>query len=736
MKSRLLTLLRLLALAALLAPAASRAQGMLVPTDPSIGPLGLKHHRVDIQVHDATAVTKIEQVFNNHTGRPLEATFFFPTPADAVITDFRLMVNGEMKKGEVVDKDEANRIYTDIVRRLQDPGIVDWMSPTLFKARIFPVPANGNQKVEVTYTSVMPFLDGTYKLAYPLKTPEKAWATLEDFTLTTRIEQSVPLKAVYSPTHRIAVSRRGDHQATVGFEEDKVRLDRDFLLYLGVSKQDIGLHVLTHQKPGESGYFMLMAAPKEVFSSTEIQGKAISFVLDTSGSMQGAKMEHAKKALLWTLDRLGSDDRFNVIRFSSDVERLGNELVAASSQNIERAKAFVSEFEATGGTAIDDALREALNQEVRGANHLVFFITDGRPTIGETDTKAILANAGRHNQKGARIFALGIGDDLNTHLLDQLALAHGGASHYVKPSEDIQTHVAALYNQIAFPVLSDLKLDISAVKTFATLPSRLPDLFKGSQLVLFGRFRGEGDALIRLSGRMGGQEKRYDFEASFGQDSDHPFIEELWAHRQVGFLLDQIRLHGETQALKEEVVQLAKQYGIVTPYTSYLVVEGTIPSDPAPILQRRTEDAPRASAGMPAQAPEAREQMIREAAKAGADFGKAEGAGGVRDAKVLEEYKDKSVVDEDMRGLRRASDRVFRFRDSRWTDEAYQTSLPTLRIAPYSAAWLAVAKAHPKLRPALALGERVVVVIGKLALLVEPGGQTELSAQELGQLKP
>lgn len=738
---------------------------MLIPTDASLPPLALKHHRVAIDVRDGTSVTTIEQVYRNHTDRPLEATYLFPIPDGAVIIEFQLLVNGKLQRGEVLERDKADQIYTDIVRRMRDPGIVDWVGKNVFRARIYPVPPRGDQKLVIKYTQILPFLDGTYKIAYPLKTSAQAAQTLEDMTLTVNVAESVPIRTVYSPSHRVSVGRKDEHHATVGFEGDKIVLDQDFVLYVGVAKGDVGMSLLTYRPPGEAGYFLLMAAPKAVFDTDEIQGKAITFVLDTSGSMTGTKLEQAKRALLYSLGRLGGDDRFNVIRFSSDVESFQPALVAASAANVEAAKRFVAGFEAAGGTAIDEALQAALATRVGGSEpHLVLFLTDGRPTVGETDTKAILERAAAQNggASGARIFALGIGEDLNTHLLDQLAGAHGGTSAYVAPGEDMDAQIAALYNQIAFPVLTDVALDIDKIKTYATLPGSLPDIFRGGQLLVVGRYRDSGDSLIRLTGRMGGEARRFDYEGSFpsATASDNEFIAALWAHRQVGVLLDQIRLRGETPELKEEVVQLAKRFGIVTPYTSYLVVEDgvaqgpppmTVPRPRMPRTERRQFDVmpgSGASAAPAASAPgdlddEAAERVVIETARAtksasregrGGGFAAESGRDAVDAAQAVRHMKDKERAGSDVRGVKYVAGHVFTYRGDRWVDESVGGALETVAVAPYSAAWMALARALPWLRDAFALGEQVTVRVGRYALVVGAGGAATLDAARVKRI--
>ena len=802
----LATLASILAVASLTAPGA-HAAGLLVPTDQHLGPLQVKHQRVEIDVKDGTSVTRVEQVFLNPTGRALEATYLFPVPTDAVMVDFKLMVGGVMKHGEVLPKDKANRIYSDIVRRMKDPGVLDWMSPNLFRARIYPVPARGEQRIELTYTQILPFTDGTYKLSYPLKTPGQTLArrdgpvrdgraprTRDDFTLTVRLHHHTPLRTIYSPTHKVALSRKGEHDATVGFEENDAALDHDFALFFSVSKDDVGLSLLTYRpspsgadetpcpdgadcakRRREPGYFLLMATPKEVFNAKELQGKAITFVVDTSGSMQGAKLRHAKRALAYCLDHLQPDDRFNVVRFSSDVERFtqgkGAGLVAASPDHIAEAKRFVEGFQAAGGTAIDAALTRALRTDVNQDTHLIVFLTDGRPTIGETAPKAILKHAAKTNADGkARLFLFGVGVDVQTHLMDQLAQAHHGAAAYVKPNQDIETDIAAFYNKIAFPVLSDIQVSLPGARAFSVLPEPIPDLFKGGQLILAGRYRGAGDSLIRVTGAMAGTQRTFDFEGSFpAHQEQNAFIAQIWAHRQVGALLDQIRLHGETRDLRQEVIQLATRYGIVTPYTSYLVTEsqrqtarpdwrrrrnvpnqiddmgggfgggggnlkglggvGTSSASGVGLMQRR----PHVSADRPAVAAAPAQEA---AAAADCDaFRETTGRRAVDASKALKRYKQKKDARPDLATVRSVGPRTFTFRRGQWVDTRYRAGMTKIRVAPYSPAWLALGRHSKHLRAALALGDRVTLVLHGVAVVVEPGGATSLSDRDRKRLR-
>jgi len=555
---------------------AAFGNGVLIPKDPAVPPLAIKNQRVDIQIKDGIAGTRIEQVFKNSTGRDLEATYIFPLPKGASITEFAMYINGKRETGELVEKGKAKKIYQDIVRRMKDPGLLEHIGGELFKVSVYPVPKSGEQKIELEYTQTLSYEAGLYTFVYPLKTGSKASHTLEDFTVSARIHSSVPLKNVYSPSHEVGISRKNDHDAVIGFEEDHSALDKDFVLYYGVSKKDFGLNLLTHRTKDKDGYYMMMLAPSVTTAENKIIKKDVVFVFDTSGSMAVKKMEQARAALEYCVKKLNQGDRFNIVRFSTDVESFKPELVKVSKETRDEAIEFTRTLDARGGTNIDGALQAAL--KMRGKDkkrpYIVVFLTDGKPTIGETDTQSIVDNISGKNMAGARVFVFGVGEKVNTHLLDRISSGHGGISTYVHAHEDIEVKVSSFSDKISYPVLSNLKLAIEGVETRQQYPKQLTDLFSGDQLTVIGRYKGDKHVAITLSGEINGEAQEYVYEGTFAKSNvDNAFIPHLWATRRVGHLLDEIRLNGEDQELKDEVILLSKDFGIMTPYTSYLVLE-------------------------------------------------------------------------------------------------------------------------------------------------------------------
>jgi Ca-activated chloride channel family protein len=564
-------------LAAIAAPASyAHGAGLLVPTDESLPPLAVKYLRVDATIDNQVATTRVVQEFQNSTNSNLECTYIFPLPKSAAIRDFAMYVGGKRMKGELLEKERARQVYEEIVRRAKDPGLLEYVDSNLLRLRIFPVPAKGTQKVEIEYSQLLSVDEGLAEYVFPLRVGDKASKTLEDFTVAVRLKSSVPIKNVYSPTHEVGISRPSEHEAVAGMETKGALLDRDFQLFYTVSEKDFGLNLMTYRPdPDQPGMFLMLISPKSEISDERRVPRDVAFVIDTSGSMKGDKVEQVKKALKFCLEKLDRKDRFAIVQFSTMAQTFSGGWSDATDGNVQKARAWVDRFEANGGTNISEALDKtfALGAE-DGRLATLMFLTDGRPTVDITDTEALMKTVKDNNKRNLRIFTFGVGDDVNTHLLDRMSGESGGVTEYVRPGEAIDGKVTRLFAKMSYPVMTDLAIDIPGVQIAEMYPGKLPDLFRGSQVVIVGAYKGSGDSVIRLKGRVGKKTEELVYEGTFPKKAgERTFIAPLYAHRKIGYLLDQIRLHGENKELKDEVVRLSLANGVETPYTSYLVLE-------------------------------------------------------------------------------------------------------------------------------------------------------------------
>src|SRR5437764_159525 len=568
----------------------SLAQGVIVPGPcrrcpvPPISvtrprALHVKSINIDTKINGQVATTHVEQVFRNDTDAILEGTYIFPIPESASIVEFAIWDGDHKLVGEVRSREEARRIYDEIVRRQRDPGLLEYAGKDLFQASIYPIPAHSDKKLELTYTHVCKAESGTVSYRYPLGTVRNL-AQIGEVTGRVDIEAKEPIRNIYSPSHDVDLTNHGSRNARVTFESKAGREPQDFQLFYSISREDFGLSLLTHREPGKDGYFLMMLSPKDDWSESEYSAKDIVFVLDTSGSMNDeGKIEKAREALLFGIKSLHAEDRFNVISFAGEEHLMESGMITADERGRARGEEFVKRLKANGGTNINDALHTALKQfDSSDRPKMLVFMTDGLPTVGETNPARIISNVRAAQVKGVRLFTFGVGYDVNTALLDKLASDNGGVADYVEPKENLEIKVSNFFAKINYPVLTDLALNMGGVNTDLVYPRNLPDLFKGTQITLIGRYQNDADLrriTLRLTGKAGHASRSYSFEnLSFPlKEENNDFLPRLWATRRVGWLMEQIRTNGEQKELRDEIVDLGTRYGIVTPYTSYLAVE-------------------------------------------------------------------------------------------------------------------------------------------------------------------
>ena len=571
--------------------AAARGDGLIIILDPpsrvhghfAFAPLEVTYHNVNVSIDQRVAVTAVDQEFYNPNPQRLEGTYIFPLPDGATIDKFSMDIDGKMMDAELLSADKARAVYEDIVRKLKDPALLEYVGRGAFKVRIFPIEPNSRKHIKLQYTQLIKTDSGLSEYVYPLNTEKFSARPLNNVSVKVDLKASRPIKNVYCPSHSVDIRRDGAAHAVVGYEDHNARPDTDFKLIWSQDKDPVGVSLLSWQTGTEDGYFLLMASPGMDVDRKKVQPRDICFVLDTSGSMAGPKLEQAKKALQFCLANLNADDRFEIVRFSTEAESLFGSLQNSTPENIGKATAFVKDLKAIGGTAIQDALNRA-NQlfESGDVSHdrfhkrpgAIIFLTDGQPTVGETNEDRLVDSVSKRSTP-VRIFSFGIGTDVNTHLLDRIAEKTNAFSQYVLPEEDIEVKVSTFYSKIKEPMLSNVELAFTGdVKVSQLYPHDLPDLFKGETLTVFGRYSGSGSAAVKVSGTLNGERREFVSDVKFvKEDVTRGFIPRLWATRRVGWLLDEIRMHGESVELKDEIVKLAREHGIVTPYTSYLILE-------------------------------------------------------------------------------------------------------------------------------------------------------------------
>jgi Ca-activated chloride channel homolog len=701
---------------------------------------------VNATVRDGIAETEVSHVFLNRSGRPQEGDFVFPIPAGATVSSFA-MYDGETKlDAKLLDADEAIRTYEAIVRSQRDPALLTFQGRGALRARVFPIAPGGERRVTVKLVTVLPREGDARKYAWTLVGPylpnkERP----ESLSVRVAFDGKQPVGNVYSPTHEIRVRRDSETKVVASWElrsDDPLTENTELDVYVTPGKgANIALSALTYNAslpqvasiggaPRESGYFLVVASPTlpDAKAAANALPRRVALVMDRSGSMQGKKIEQAKAALKFALGKLRPQDSFNVLTFSDRVEKFAPEPVAATPDNLKRAGAFVDDIVADGGTNIGDALQQGLATfPERGSGNTLLFFTDGLPTVGERSQERILKSAVETNGKKARCFVFGVGYDVDVPFLDQVALSLRGDADYVRPDESIEVKTSQFVAKTSTPVLENLKLRMEGVRTgeIYPKPEELPDIFAGSQLVLVGRYTGNGPVKMTLTGEANGKPQTYQLTAAFpAVETGSDFLPRLWASRKIGYLMDEVRLREEPDVKREmiqQIVSLSREFGILTPYTALFVPEPGTPEAGRPL---NPNGPPPPVGGVPGGFGGGGGGFAEDAAKPAPRQGEAavnasQGARGQKgQATVGNVYayrgkagEERKKDEETARRVRTVNNRAFYQQGPVWTDSTYDPAKQktVVRVKLYSDAYFALTRRDAAFAKWAALGENVLI---------------------------
>ncbi|HZE75359.1 MAG TPA: VIT domain-containing protein [Gemmatimonadales bacterium] len=730
-------LLLLPACSRLVSPAPALAQGWIeidrpgTPARPVGGPVTRTASDVHVTIDGHVARVEVREQFHNDGGWLAEGSYLYPLPGEAVFQNFSLWMGEQEIKGEMLNADQARQVYEEIVRRRKDPALLTLAGHGLARAQVFPIQPGETRKVALRYTQLLTRAGDALRFRYAIG--DRGGSATLGFHLV--VEHANGFGEPYSPTHRID-SRRTDGRLEITVAPDA---SGDVELLLPLQGGAIGTSLLTHAPSGEDGYFMLLVAPAAENQATTVP-RELTLVVDVSGSMSGDKLEQAKAGLRQALGTLGPADRFRLIAFSSAVREFRPGASPATPEMLHEARRFVDGLSADGGTNIAGALDAALGGPAGGDSlgqaeddhrlGIVLFITDGVPSIGETAPERVAERAAAQLGR-RRIFAVGVGHDVNTYLLDRLATQGRGSVEYVAPEASVETAVSAITTKIRHPALVNLRIESSPVRLTDLAPGRLPDLFFGEELVLLGRYRGRAAGDLIVTGERNGRRERFVARANF-QDlrDDNDYIPRLWAARRVGDLTRQIRLEGATPELVAQVRDLGLRYGVLTEYTSYLVQEPQTFADgrrPAPML---------------------REDMVAATGAAGANrqtgraaFDAAQVSAKLAQAKSLEgvtEAAGRPAAPQGEAGpgsaTRALAGRVFIRRGGVWTDAGHRDTVNVTAVTSFSEAYFSLVRALPELVPWLRVGDEVLIAGRRVSIRIGPSGVHGWAAGQLEQL--
>lgn len=547
---------------------------------------------VDVDIVDQVATTHMAIVLHNPTNAPREAQLILPVPRDAAIRSFGVDSISEEPNAVLMPREEASRIYRDIVRKLVDPGLLEFVGTGLIRSSVFPVPAGGTQTFRVVYEHALAAEAG--RIDYVLPRSESLASQSVQWTIGMRIRSGRDIGAVYSPTHALDESRVNAKDIKIKVL-DAASAGSFRLCYVPADNEGAALTTIMYPDPrvagGKGGYFMVFLSAPERPGGPAMK-REVTLVLDRSGSMRGQKIEQAKSAALQIIEALDDGERFNIIDYSDTIESFSPAAVEKNEDTVAKAREYVEQIKAVGGTNIHDALLTAVRAKPsEGALPIVLFLTDGLPTVGPTSETEIRNAVSSSNEFQRRIFAFGVGYDVNAPLLTALSQQSRAVPTFVEPEEDVEVKVGRVFDKLGGPVLAlpelgvvSMELTVGPSPIREMMPGVLPDLFAGEQMIVLGQYTTDEAKTISIAGSSGEERRTFTTKLDPTSASNaNGFVARLWAQRKIATLIDQIRQAGadgqmtrddpKFKELVDSVVALSQEYGILTEYTAFIAME-------------------------------------------------------------------------------------------------------------------------------------------------------------------
>jgi len=555
--------------------APARGAGLLVADNGFGGVLEIIEHDVRVTINNGIAVTEVTQVFQNTESRQVEALYTFPVPKGASVSNFSMWINGKEMVGEVLEKEKAREIYNSYKQRKRDPGLLEQKDYKTFEMRIFPIGPQASQKVQITYYQELDFDHDWATYVYPLATTANKQADSRvqgRFAVAVDIKSAVPIASLESPSHGsdFLMVSHSEQYREASLENKDGDLSRDVVLAYKVSRPVTGLDLITSAEPGEDGYFALTLRAGNEIEKLQT-GSDYVFVLDISGSMANdGKLRTSVASLDAFIKALAPEDRFEVVTFNRIPNALFGKLVEARKPAFNQAVNFLNSQEARGGTFLEPALETAYKYVSPDRTLNTVILSDG---MTEQSERRVLLQMIQRRPVNVRVFCIGVGNEINRSLLGQMAEEAGGLAAFLSRGDDFNRQAKAFQRKLMHPVATNLEVGFSGFDIYDLTPDKLPNLYFGMPVRIYGRYRGHGIVRVELTGEVNGRKVATTAELDFpAKDADNPEIERMWAWHRMEELKRQHEIRPDAQ-LADEIIRLGETYSITSEYTSFLVLE-------------------------------------------------------------------------------------------------------------------------------------------------------------------
>lgn len=576
----------------------------------------LKHTDAKAEVTGSLARVTVTQEFHNPFQEKIEAVYVFPLPQLAAVDDMTMTVGDRTVKGKIKRREEAQAIYEAAREAGQTASLLDQERPNIFTQSVANIAPGAQVKITISYVEFLKYEDGVYEFVFPMVVgpryipgqpigeqatrtarPGGGWApdtsqvpdasritpqvapkntrAGHDISIEVKLDTGVPLDDLKSTLHEVDVQRPDSRRAVVRLKNQATIPNKDFILKFDVAGRKISDAVLAH-RGAQGGFFSMILQPPERVTAEDVTPKELVFVLDTSGSMNGFPIEKAKETMKLALDSLYPEDTFNLITFAGDTHVLFPQPVPATRENLQRAQVFLASRQGGGGTEMMKAIRAALepsnNQGKQDHVRIVCFMTDGY--VG--NDMEIISEVQKH--PNARVFSFGIGSSVNRFLLDKMAEHGRGEVEYVTLQDDGSAAARRFHERVRNPLLTDIEIDWAGLPVADVYPKRLPDLFSVKPLVLTGRYTAAGRSVIRLRGKLAGQNFSKEIQVELPESQpEHDVLATLWARTRIDDLMSQdydgMQNGNPHPDVREAITQLGLEYRLMTQFTSFVAVE-------------------------------------------------------------------------------------------------------------------------------------------------------------------
>ncbi|WGL16188.1 VIT and VWA domain-containing protein [Microbulbifer bruguierae] len=601
------------------APQLATAAGLLTPTDSNLPQLEIREHHVNVVIEDGYAITEVDQTFANPHDQQLEAVYTFPVPEKASVGEFTFWIDGKPVTGEVLPRKQARDLYEQERSQGRRTALTEQDEYRSFDSRVYPVLPNDTVRIRLVYIQPVHAELGIGRYVYPLEeggVDEERMAFFtyqahvqEAFSFKLTMRSSYPIDQFLLPAHPQAqVQRASDQEWQVSFantagataltnEESGTTapvsataatgtgaftLDRDIVAYW---RHQPGLpgavDMVTYRAEGsDRGTFMLTLTPGDDLGEIS-EGRDWTFVLDLSGSMAG-KYHSLAEGVRKGLGKLQPQDRFRMVLFNDQAHELTNGYVAVNDANVAHYLQKLEAVQPDGGTNLFAGLKAAYRGLDADRPSAVILVTDGVANVGVVAKNAFLELLEQHD---IRLFTFVMGNSANRPLLEGMAKVSNGFAMNISNSDDISGRLIQAADQLRHESYRDLSLTISenksgnksGIKVRDLSPGRIGTLYRGQQLIVFGHYWGDGAAKLDIEGKVSGRQVHYRSDLQFpATDTRNPELERLWAYAAIENIQNRMDYLGHDADSEDAIVDLAVEHGLVTPYTSMVVVEESV----------------------------------------------------------------------------------------------------------------------------------------------------------------